>query len=86
MGVFMPRAQVVKWGNSLAVRIPKTVAEEARMQEGDAIVIVAKKGRVELRRTDKVPALEDLVTQITPKNRYEETTWGPDKGKEIIEW
>ena len=86
MGVFMPRAQVVKWGNSLAVRIPKTVAEEARMQEGDAIVIVAKKGRVELRRTEKVTALEDLVTQITTKKRYEETTWGPDRGKEIIEW
>jgi antitoxin component of MazEF toxin-antitoxin module len=35
----MPRAQVVKWGNSLAVRIPKAVAAEARMQEGDSILI-----------------------------------------------
>ena len=82
----MPRAQVVKWGNSLAVRIPKIVAEEARMQEGDSIVIEAKRGRVELRRAEKVPTLEELVAQITPKNRYEETTWGPDRGKEIIEW
>jgi antitoxin MazE len=82
----MPKAQVVKWGNSLAVRIPKTVAEEARMQEGDSIVIEAKRGRVELRRAEKVPTLEELVAQITPKNRYEETAWGPDRGKEIIEW
>jgi antitoxin MazE len=82
----MPKAQVVKWGNSLAVRIPKTVAEEARMQEGDSIVIEAKRGRVELRRAEKVPTLEELVAQITPKNRYKETTWGPDRGKEIIEW
>ena len=82
----MPKAQVVKWGNSLAVRIPKTVAEEARMQEGDSIVIEAKRGRVELRRAEKVPTLEELVAQITLKNRYEETTWGPDRGKEIIEW
>src|SRR5256885_16888629 len=71
---FMPRAQVVKWGNSLAVRIPKTVAEEAHMQEGDAIVIEAKKGRVELHRTVKIPVLEDLVFQFTPKNRYDENT------------
>jgi antitoxin MazE len=82
----MPKAQVVKWGNSLAVRIPKTVAEEARMQEGDSIVIEARRGRVELRRAEKVPTLEELVAQITPKNRYEETKWGPDRGKEIIEW
>ena len=82
----MPKAQVVKWGNSLAVRIPKTVAEEARMQEGDSIVIEAKRGRVELRRAERVPTLEELVAQITPKNRYEETTWGRDRGKEIIEW
>jgi antitoxin MazE len=82
----MPKAQVVKWGNSLAVRIPKTVAEEARMQEGDSIVIEAKRGRVELRRAEKVPTLEELVAQITPKNRHEETKWGPDRGKEIIEW
>ena len=82
----MPRAQVVKWGNSLAVRIPKTVAEEARVQEGDSIVIEALEGHIEVRRTEKVPTLEELVAQITPKNRYEETTWGPDRGKEIIEW
>ena len=82
----MPKAQLVKWGNSLAVRIPKTVAEEARMQEGDSIVIEAKRGRVELRRAEKVPTLEELVAQITPKNRYKETTWGPDRCKEIIEW
>ena len=83
---FMPRAQVVKWGNSLAVRIPKLVAEEARMKEGDAIVIEAAEGHIELRRENRVPALKELVAQITPENRYEETVWGPDRGKEIVEW
>ena len=42
----MPKAEVVKWGNSLAVRIPKNVAAEARMKEGDAIVIKAGKNRI----------------------------------------
>lgn len=44
----MPKVQVVKWGNSLAVRIPKAVAEEAQVKEGDAIVIKAAKGRIVL--------------------------------------
>jgi antitoxin MazE len=82
----MPKAQVAKWGNSLAVRIPKTVAEEARLQEGDSIVIEALNGRVELRPAERIPSLEELVARITPENRYKETSSGRERGKEIVEW
>jgi antitoxin MazE len=82
----MPRVQVVKWGNSLAVRIPKAVAQEARMREGDAVVIKAAKNRIELLRTERVPTLKELVAKITPENRHGETDWGPDVGKEAVEW
>jgi antitoxin MazE len=82
----MPKAQVVKWGNSLAVRIPKAVAEQVRMKQGDAIVIEALDGRVELRPAERIPTLEELVARITPENRHEELDWGPPVGKEIIEW
>lgn len=82
----MPKAQVAKWGNSLAVRIPKTVAEQARLQEGDSIVIEALDGHVELRPTERIPTLEELVAQITPANRHKELAAGPERGKEIIEW
>jgi antitoxin MazE len=82
----MPKAQLAKWGNSLAVRIPKAVAEQARLQEGDPILIEVVKGRIELRPAESIPTLEELVSQITPENRHEETDWGPDVGKEIVEW
>jgi antitoxin MazE len=82
----MPKAQIAKWGNSLAVRIPKAVAEQARLQEGDSILIEALKGRIELRPAEKIPTLEELVAKITPENRHAETNWGPDVGKEIVEW
>jgi antitoxin MazE len=82
----MPKAQLTKWGNSLAVRIPKNVAEEARMQEGDPILIEVVKGHVEIRPAERIPNLKELVAQITPENRYEETDWGPDVGREIVEW
>ncbi len=76
----MPTAQVVKWGNSLAVRIPKAVAEQARMKEGDSVVIKATKGRIEVRSAEKTPTLEELVAQITPENRqHPETNWGPGR-------
>jgi antitoxin MazE len=79
-------AQVVKWGNSLAVRIPKSIAARARMKEGDALEIKAAKGRIELRSAERIPTLEELVAQITPENRHPETDWGPDVGREKIEW
>jgi antitoxin MazE len=82
----MLKAQVVKWGNSLAVRIPKAVAQKARVQEGDSIVIEAWDGQIRVRRTERVPTLEELVARITPENRYEETAGGRERGKEIVKW
>jgi len=82
----MRKAQVVKWGNSLAVRIPKGIAAQARMKEGDAVELKAAKGRIEVRRANRIPSLEELVAQITPENRHPETDWGPDVGREKIEW
>jgi antitoxin MazE len=82
----MPKARVMKWGNSLAVRIPKAVAELAGLQEGDPILIDATNGHVELRAAERIPTLKELVAQITPKNRHKEMDWGPDVGEEIVEW
>jgi antitoxin MazE len=82
----MPTSQIVKWGNSLAVRIPKPVAEEAGVREGDPIVIEAAEGRINLQRKQKMPTLKELVAQITPENRYDETPSGQERGKEGVEW
>ena len=82
----MRKPQIVKRGKRLAVRIPKALAEQARLQEGDAVSIEALNGRVELRRAGRIPSLEELVAQISPDNRHGETDWGHDVGKEIVEW
>jgi antitoxin MazE len=82
----VPTAQIVKWGNSLAVRIPKPVAEEAGVREGDPIVIEAAAGQISLRRKQRIPTLKELVAQITPENRHEETPTGVERGKESVEW
>jgi antitoxin MazE len=82
----MRTAQIVKWGNSLAIRIPKPVAEQAGVQEGDPIVLEAERGQIRLKRRERVPSLKALVAQITPENRYAEISAGPARGKEIVEW
>ena len=41
--------QVSKWGNSLAVRLPKALVEELRLKEGDELNVVAvRKGAIEV--------------------------------------
>lgn len=81
------RARVMKWGNSLAVRIPSPIAEEASLRLGDPVEIeVADQGSVRLHRVGKVPTLAELVAQITPENRYPEISAGKEIGKEAVEW
>ena len=60
----MPRVWLAKWGNSLAVRIPRAVAGELRLKAGDSVMLTASKGHIELRRA--TTTLEELVAAITP--------------------
>ena len=81
------QAQVLKWGNSLAVRIPKPVAEDAHFQVGDSLEIaVGTDGIVQLHRVGTMPTLAQMVAQITPENRYAEVPLGAETGREIVEW
>ena len=77
------RVQITKWGNSLAVRIPKPAAETAKLKQGDEIEVVASPGKVELRSLHKKPTLAELVRKITPENRHDETDWGQAVGREV---
>jgi antitoxin MazE len=43
--------QIAKWGNSLAIRLPKAVVETLKLKEGDHIeVVVAGARRFEIAR------------------------------------
>jgi antitoxin MazE len=78
------RAQLAKWGNSLAVRIPKGLAEKAALHEGDCIVLeVEKQGVVAMTAVDRPKTLDDLIAQITPENVHREQEWGNPVGAEI---
>jgi antitoxin MazE len=77
----------MKWGNSLAVRIPQMLAKEARLKEGDSVELTADEpGKVEIRRVSRVPTLSQLVDRITPENRHGEIQTGKSVGKELSEW
>ena len=75
--------RVAKWGNSMGVRIPRKVAEQADLHEGDAVDLqVEGPGVIVVRARKDRPTLESLVSRINPKNRHGETAWGKPKGDE----
>ena len=76
------RTRAQKWGNSLAVRIPKAIADQAGVREDDEVEIqvTAKVIRMRVRRRE--PVLSELVRQITPDNLHGETDFGRRKERE----
>lgn len=81
------QVQMQKWGNSLAVRVPKAIVEDAKLAVGDQLEIeVDAQGVVRLQRLSEVPSLAQLVARITPENRYAELDWGPETTREAVEW
>jgi len=81
------QARVLKWGNSLAVKIPKAVAEDAQLKVGDPLEIaIGADGVLEVHRVGEIPTLAQLLDRITPENRYAEISLGPEIGREAVEW
>jgi antitoxin MazE len=78
------QAKIQKWGNSLAVRIPKTLATEAHLAQEAIVELAVAKGKLIIapikRRKYK---LEELVSRITDENIHNEDIWGPAVGREV---
>lgn len=75
--------RVSKWGNSLAIRIPRAIAREGRLAEGDRLTLdLATDGSIVLRSNRRRYELRQLVSQITTRNRHAETDWGMPVGRE----
>jgi antitoxin MazE len=71
---------ISKWGNSLGLRIPKTLAAELNVGEGDAVDVAVENGALIIRPSRTRYTIEELVADMTPED---ETDWGPASGKEI---
>ena len=76
------KSRIAKWGGSLAIRIPKPVAEQWGVEEGSAIEMFSEGDSVVLRK--RRYDLEEMLAQITPDNLQPEWDTGPAVGLE--EW
>src|SRR5208282_179363 len=76
LGPASTRAQIVGWGNSHALRIPRAMLEALKIREGDEVELLVEDGRLTMRPLHPKLTLESLVAAITPENCHEEIDWG----------
>lgn len=79
------KTKAQKWGNSLAVRVPKHVAQEAGIGPDDVLDAEVVSGKIMLTPArEALPEyrLDDLLKKVTKKNVHRDTDWGKPRGKE----
>lgn len=77
------RVKVQKWGNSLALRIPKGIAELVELSDGGEVELSVEEGKMIVQPARRRRySLEELVAGITDENRHDEIGTGPSVGNE----
>ena len=78
------KVRIRKWGNSLALRIPKTFAADLGVAQDSSVELSVEDGCL-LIRPSVAPRyeLEALLASVNLGNLHTEIDFGPAKGKEL---
>ena len=77
------QARVQKWGNSLAVRIPKSFAVQSQLECNTLVEMSLEEGKIVIVPVaSDEPTLEQLLKGVTPTNQHGETQTGEAIGRE----
>jgi len=82
-GLFM-LAKALKWGNSLALRIPKPLSRECGIEENTPVDIRVEQNKLIIMPVRKQYFLEELLAGVTQENTHAEVSPGRPVGKELL--
>ena len=78
------KTRVQKWGNSLALRIPKSFAVDAHLDAETPVELSVVEGNLVVKPLAETPlSLDELLKGVTDENLHGEWNTGPAVGKEI---
>jgi antitoxin MazE len=73
-----------KWGNSLALRIPRSFAAEAQVEEGSTVDISVENGTLRVRPVRRRRyVLRELLRGVSARNLHAELGTGEPVGGEV---
>jgi antitoxin MazE len=77
--------KIQKWGNSLGLRIPKSLAREASVEAGSTVDIAIEDGGLVVRPLRRPRyTLAELLREVNARNRHEEVSTGEPVGREAL--
>ncbi len=78
-----PPTHIGKWGNSLAFRIPKHIAEQLGLNINDTVICSVENGKLVLEPVREPPdyTLDELLAEVVETS--EELSWGKPEGQEV---
>ncbi len=75
---------VQEWGNSLALRIPKSIANEIGLKRNSPVELSLVNGKLVIAPlVESALSLEHLLAQVTEDNLHGEVDTGPATGGEV---
>lgn len=78
------KTAIQQWGNSLALRIPKAFAQQAKVKKGTPIALSLEKGKLIVTPLlSEEISLKKLLSKVKPGNIHGETAWGAAAGLEM---
>ncbi len=77
------RIKIQKWGNSLALRIPKAFAFQSKIRENEFVNLILEQNKIVIKPVEEENySLEELVLGITKTNLHREIDFGKQTGNE----
>ncbi len=77
--------KIQKWGNSLAIRLPKTFADQTGIENGSDVHLLVEEGKiVVIPIREKELLLEDYLSRINEANIHKEISFGSAVGREAL--
>ena len=78
------QTKIQKWGNSLAIRIPKAFVKEAHVAYGTPVDLSVDDGKIIIDPCSEPEyRLEDLLKGVTKRNIHTEVDTGEPIGREV---
>ncbi|MDB5484032.1 MAG: AbrB/MazE/SpoVT family DNA-binding protein [Caulobacteraceae bacterium] len=77
--------QLSKWGNSLGLRLPRALARQIGVREGQRVDVTTDGTRLIIEPVTRAWRLEDLLVGMTPEAMHEAFDWGDDRGREVVD-
>ena len=77
------KTKIQKWGNSLAVRIPRVLADQFHLAENTEVELFSEESGINIKPARKEWSLSTLISSVNKRNLHSECETGAAVGNEV---